>query len=158
MIGETTLKNRPISISIIAISQGIIASVYILYNLIVWGFNLYILLMNIALLAFILLASFWLWKGREWGWWLTNIYYFKMLFGMIVSTVNLLYFIPRKYEHIEVGITNTISTLGTTALTFGLLIPILLLRRNILNYFKISNYKSKFLLIMIIAIIWYFAY
>lgn len=149
------MKNRPILISLIA-SQGVIVSVFILYSMITWSFDLNILMMNITLLVFILLASFGLWKGREWGWWLTNIYYLNILFGMIVSTINFIYFIPRKYEDFEVGLTTIISPLGTVALIVGLLIPILLFRKNSLDYFNIKKHKLKLILIILIAIAWYF--
>lgn len=129
-----------------------------LYNLIVWGFILSILLMNISLLAFILLASFGLWKGKEWGWWLTNIYFIQMLFGMIISTIKLLYFVPKQYEGIEIGISNMFSLSGILAIIFGLLIPFYLFRKNTLDYFKINNYKLKLLIITIVAVIWNFVY
>lgn len=66
------------------------------------------------------------------------------------------YFIPRKYEDFEVGLTTIISPLGTVALIDGLLIPILLFRKNSLDYFNIKKHKLKLILIILIAIAWYF--
>lgn len=151
------MKNRPIPLSIIAISQGIIATVWIGFytiDIILLGFNLYSLLYNISLLAFILLASFGLWKAKEWGWWLTNIYYIKILFGMVISIINSLYFVPKYYEGIENVMSNVFSPSAIIVIILGLLIPFYLFRKTVLDYFKIRNFKFKLAIIIIIALIW----
>ena len=148
------MNRRPIIISAIAITQGIIASVFVLYNLIVWGFNLHIFLLNISLLTFILLASIGMWKAKEWGWWLTNIYYIQIIFNIVMSTINYLYFVPRQYEEIDLGISNLVSPAGILAMIIGLMIPYYLCRKSTLDYFNIQNDKIKLIIITIIAFIW----
>lgn len=148
------MKKRPIPISIIAISQGIILPVFIGHNLIVWGFNLSILLNNITLMIYIILASFGLWKGKEWGWWLTNIYYIHLLLGMIISIIKILFIVPNQYKEMEISLFNAFSPYGIIALALGILIPFYLFRKSILNYFEIRNVKYKLLIITIIALVW----
>ncbi|ADU32205.1 hypothetical protein [Evansella cellulosilytica] len=151
------MKNRPILISIIAITQAVIASVFILYNQFVWTFHLTAFLMNISLLTLILLASFGLWKAKQWGWWLTNIYYIQVLFNTVISTINYLYIVPRQFEGIEVDISNMLSPVMILTIIIGLFIPFYLFRKTTLHYFNINNDKTKLILITIIAFIWSFS-
>lgn len=146
--------NKHNGIKIFAILQGVIATIYISYYTIGYSIYIFPFIMNSLLLLYILLASFGLWKGKEFGWWLTNIYYMKIITGMVISVIKSYYFQLETVGEIVVSFYSLISFRSSALTILGVIIVVYMFRRSTLNYFNVTNVKMKFILILIIAILW----